>query len=97
MVTLDHTVDLSGILLPNTREILGLMAYQMTEAYFKVPGVREDYEKWLAEREQKQNAPGTADPRDALPGAEGEAPEPERVIGDIQIIAQNGGDCNGGF
>lgn len=45
--------------------------------------------------EVKQNAPEAADLGDALPGPAFAEAGPERCIGDGNIIAQKGGDCNG--
>ena len=44
--------------------------------------------------QEKQNALAAADRESALPGTEDEASEPNRVIGDVCIIAQGRGDCN---
>lgn len=44
-------------------------------------------------KKAKQSALAAADRESALPGAEDEASVPDRVIGDVFIIAHPGGDC----
>lgn len=87
--------DLAGCGLLDPGETWAVIAIQMTEQLFAQPGVREDFERWLAEREAKetkQSAPAAANRGSAVPGAAGET-APERVIGDNIIIAQRKGGC----
>lgn len=90
MVTLpDPTLTGYGLLDPRGK--WAVMAVQMTEAYFEIPGVRQEFEQWLVEYEaKKQNAPTTADRESVLPGTQGSG----KSFGDTGSIAQNRRICN---
>lgn len=94
MVTLPDPI-LTGYGLLDPRGKWAVMAVQMTEAYFEIPGIREEFEEWLVEYEaKKQNAPTVADCESALPGTEIADSAPVKVIGGTNSIAQNGRNCN---